>query len=396
MTEAEPKQHPFRLVLLWAIRVLTGFLVFTALLPLIPSGHWVVRSCDFPRLQFLVLGVVPLVLSLWVIAKPAHRREGRIILTASLLVVLWQGWHVLRYTPVWAHSLETGDEHNLRLIVANIDFKNPVKDTSAFELAQQGADAMLLIEIDQAWFDALQDVRAIFPYRIEEIRDEGLGIAFWSRLPFREGEVRFLVSEERPSIHATLITPDDNPIRFIGLHPTPPGLERPDEEGRHHSRIRDAELILTADMVAEDPSSVWIVAGDFNDVAWSHTTRLFETISGLRDPRIGRGLYSTYHAEYPLLRYPIDHIYLSPGTRIKSLSRFPIPGSDHFAMAASIDTRGAYRTQPEAEPEDKTEAQELIREGEEDAEELGEAVDQPGTPDRSGPDRAASKRTRAE
>lgn len=343
-----------------------------------------------------MLGAVPLVLSLWLIAIPPHRREGRIILIASLLVVLWQGGHVLRYTPMWPQSLETSDERTLRLIVANIDFKNPFKDTSAFELAQQGADAMLLIEIDQAWLEALQDVRTIFPYRIEEIREEGLGIALWSRLPLRDGEVRFIVSDERPSIHATIITPDDNPIRFIGLHPTPPGLERPDEEGRHHSRIRDAELILAAEKVAEDPDAVWIVAGDFNDVAWSHTTRLFESISGLRDPRVGRGLYSTYHAEYPLLRYPIDHIYLSPGTRIKSLSRFPIPGSDHFAMATSIDTRGAYRAQPEAEPEEKTEAQELIREGEEDAEELGEAVDEQSTPDRAGPPRDASERTRAE
>lgn len=84
------------------------------------------------------------------------------------------------------------------------------------------------------------------------------------------------------------------------MHPRPPGVQRADEEkdsgieeaaDRQDSDKRDAELLLVATEVKNLGDVPVIVGGDFNDVAWSYTTDLFQRIGGLLDPRVGRGLH---------------------------------------------------------------------------------------------------------
>lgn len=57
------------------------------------------------------------------------------------------------------------------------------------------------------------------------MRGEGLGIVLWSRFPFLEQEVRHLVSERRPYIFVTLDIPGIGPVRYVGTHQVPPGLQ---------------------------------------------------------------------------------------------------------------------------------------------------------------------------
>ncbi len=227
---------------------------------------------------------------------------------------------------------------------------------------------LVLVEVDDAWMQSLASVRERYPYRLEAVRPEGLGIALWSKFALEEGRVEYIVSDDRPSLHARVLLGDGRSFAVNAVHPTPPGLEDGTGE-REDSRERDAELILLARRIADEPRTDRLVVGDLNDAAWSHTTRMFLRISGMIDPRRGRGMYSTYPAELPLLRYPIDHVFVSEGFRVEELRREAAPGSDHLAMYADLRLVESEGVSPDPKPSDQENGHEIIEEGREDARE---------------------------
>ena len=132
--------------------------------------------------------------------------------------------------------------------------------------------------------------------------------------------------------------------------------------GADVSDSRYVELIVVGKAVRASPLP-GIVAGDLNDVAWSHTTRLFQRISGLLDPRIGRGMFNTFHSSLPFLRFPLDHIFHCPDFRVVRLKKLARIGSDHFPVFAelSYEPRAAQPAPPRPEPADHEEAAEKER-----------------------------------
>jgi len=256
-------------------------------------------------------------------------------------------------------------------MVSNLDYENPQPDPVSQQLADEKPDVLLLVEYDEDWQKRLSALQSTFKFHHEEVRGEGLGMALWSNLPIKSSKTRFLVSERRPSLWAELETDSGQKINFIGVHPTPPGLLDSTGEQRRDSRVRDAELILIAKEIAERNDEAWAIAGDFNDVAWSHTTRLFKRVSGLNDPRVGRSFMGTYMAQYPPFRCPIDHVFLSDGFSIETLARKKITGSDHFAMLATVSLKQASGVTSKMESNDSIDAREIVEEGVADAEERG-------------------------
>ncbi len=364
-------------VLLWGSRGCTVALVLATLLPFLPSGSWMVRAWDFPRLQLAAMCLVALL----ALSACTHRfgwTPGIFGFMIALgLAAVWQLSHVAPFTQLWPKRLADADDADFVLLITNLTVDNSKAEDAAETLNRLDVDAILLIEIDSRWARTLAPLRARFTHHVEEIKPDGLGIALWSNIPLEQAEIRYIVSDQRPSIHAELVFSPNQRAQFIGLHPVPPGLPTDDGDDRYDSRIRDAELTKVAAFVGEHTRHTWIVAGDFNDVAWSHTTRLFERISGLEDPRVGRGLFNTYHADRPLLRYPLDHVFVSPSFEVADLQRIRIPGSDHFAVLVGLAFTDGPDAEPNADRDDHGEAEELIQEGHEDAAEEGEGTSNP-------------------
>ena len=316
------------------INFISSVVVFYTLWGLLPRNEWWVRCFDFPRLQFLMLGGLVWLAFIGVIYQNYTQQMSRLndgllfmLLTGSLL---YQAWMVLPYTIFWRKQVMQVDQpdpnHMISLLVSNVLTPNQNYQALIDHVRHYQPDVLVTLETDSHWERALSVIEADYPFVVRVPLDNMYGIHLYSRLPLVHPEVKYLFSPEIPSIHTQVRLRSGQLLRLYCLHPKPP---TPNEAW--DSTLRDAELLVVGDQVAKQRESC-IVAGDLNDVAWSRTTRLFQRMSGLLDPRIGRQFMNTFHVDYLLLRWSLDHVFHSTDFSLVEMKRLDSIGSDHFPV----------------------------------------------------------------
>jgi endonuclease/exonuclease/phosphatase (EEP) superfamily protein YafD len=225
-------------------------------------------------------------------------------------------------------------EADLRIITANVLQQNRRTEVYRELFAALQPDLILLTEPNARWAREMAYLKETYPYVVERPLENTYGMILYSRLKLIDPQVRFLVKDEIPSIKTRVCLRDGRTIWLYAVHPEPPASLKPDRTPRG-SGPRDVELLLLAEELEQLREPV-VVVGDFNDVAWSHTTRLFKRLSRLLDPRRGRGMFNTFHANYRPLRYPLDHLFHSEHMVLIDFKRLPYTGSDHFPIYAAL------------------------------------------------------------
>lgn len=337
--------------------------IVATVLPLYKAPYWWVRMFDFPRAQITLGALVTLALfgvANIGMAEPTRWEWGVFVLLG--LSVAYQTYRMLPYTPVWSEQVveaspEADPDRQIRLVISNVLMENREKGRWLSVIRNANPDVLAAVETDAWWVETASDLEESLPYAVEIPQDDTYGMLVRSRLPIRSHEVRHFVEEAVPSIEVTVELASGEPVRILVLHPRPP---RPDIQ--QDSRLRDAELVMAGREVAgwDEPT---IVAGDLNDVAWSHSTTLFQQLSGLLDPRIGRGLFSTFHADHWWLRYPLDHVFHSDDLALVDIERLPSVGSDHFPMLIQLavdPTRRPLQDGPDLDADDREDAAEAV------------------------------------
>lgn len=349
-------------------RIAGGVLVAATLLPLVRTNRWWVRGFDFPRLQ---VGGAAALGALWGGLMCRRMGRGDRALAALLAgAAAAQAVQIFPYTPlakVEVVGAGGAGKGRLRILTANVLQEN--RETTVLKefIAQREPDVILLTETDEWWERQLRGLETDYPYVVKQAQPNTYGMLLYSKLELVAPQVRFLVKDDIPSIRSLMKLRDGSEITFFGVHPEPPGTMTKNGDIRG-SGPRDVELVLVAKEVEKVRGPV-VVAGDFNDVAWSHTTRLFKRISRLLDPRVGRGMYNTFHADHPFLRYPLDHLFHSDDFALAGFERGPHTGSDHFPILASLmktPAAAAVQEQKPADGSDREEAKEILREGPEE------------------------------
>jgi len=315
---------------LWGLEGIGWLLVVSTLLPFIRSDAGFIRTFDFPRLQVAV-AIVPVLAGLLAFSRDLNA----IVLAVALLACLaYQLTRIAPFTRLHAPQAVSATEATCRsdgrvsILVANVLQDNTDHDALLRLVARHDPDLILLLETDARWRDALAPLRARYPTLVEQAQPNTYGLLFYARLPLENPRIRFLLEDDVPSIRTGVVLPSGERFTFYGVHPRPP---HPGQS----SAPRDAELVIVAHEVREAGGPA-VVAGDLNDVAWSRTTTLFQKISGLLDPRIGRGLFPTFNAKWPMLRWPLDHIFFSDDFLLGRLERLSHIGSDHFPILISL------------------------------------------------------------
>ncbi len=339
-----------------ALTIVSFVLLLATFLPLIKKEYWAFRVFDYPRMQKLALIVLALIGWYFSYIQPDHYFPISIcaLLLIGLVYLITVVWPFTPLSKTMIDRVKGSDHKSLNLLVCNV-YQDNEKYARLLELIEKNnPDIVFLLETDELWKQGVSALTTNYPYSIQIPKDNTYGMLFFSRLPLHNSQTRYLIDPEIPSI-ATEIDFEGQRIQIFGLHPTPPVPQE-----NKTSTDRDAEILLIGKEV-KGHSGPCLVIGDLNDVAWSYTTNLFLKLSGMLDPRRGRGIYSTFNANHLLLRWPLDHIFVSTHFRLSHMKVERHVGSDHFPISIGLVLSAPdNEEQLEADAKDKKVAEKKI------------------------------------
>lgn len=216
---------------------------------------------------------------------------------------------------------------DLVVMFANVERQNTEFAKLVEAVRRETPDIVALAEVDDAWLEALEELRDDYPHQLTFPRDDNFGIALLSRVPLAAGSVEFIGLSGLPSILVT-VEADSGPWRVVVTHPIPPfnafAFER-----------RNQQLAALSREIAGSAIPV-VLLGDLNSTLWSPYLREFRKTSGLQSAASGVRAFYTWPVGMPLLALGLDHCLYSEGVRPAGFRVLGSVGSDHFPILCAL------------------------------------------------------------
>ena len=264
-----------------------------------------------------------------------------LVFVASLVISIGiQAYILFPYTPLAEKAVKSAGEASdnkqsiLSIVVANVWIKNRHADELLTIIDDKDPTFVLTMEVNDWWVKQLKVLKKNYPYSLTFPADNAYGMALYSKIPLNNSQIRFLNHDRVPSFSMTVTLPDSNVFQLCTIHPVAPAPSKypTNVGGEEVALLKEARLIASQSLPT-------MVAGDFNDVGWSHNTTQFADISGLNDVRYGRGMYNTFDAQSLFMRWPLDYVFVSNQFQVLSIERLPKFGSDHFPYYVQLVLR---------------------------------------------------------
>lgn len=311
----------------WRLVSLTVLLAVASVVPLLGKWHWFADLFSHFAGHY---ALIALVLSIDLVRARQIRW-----LPILICVMAIQAPQLLPYwtTPAHERKVQKDTEH-IRVLHFNVNMQNPDPDAVVtwLESEMPNLDVIVLLEVTGSWMAPLEKLRPRFPYHLLDLRNDGSGIAIFSRL--NSETLRFWQSGDShpPSVVLNATTTHKKiPFVLYATHtPAPVSAQR--------SRERNQQLSALAHQIAKEPLANRILVGDLNTTTWSYWFRQLKHISGLRDGQEGFGYNGTWPAKGipSWLGIPIDHTLVSSGIRVADWQTGPALGSDHRPVIATL------------------------------------------------------------
>jgi endonuclease/exonuclease/phosphatase (EEP) superfamily protein YafD len=322
------------------------------------------RIWDFGKIQISLLFLLLFIVNIFLFSNFNY-----LFIIIQLLIVaslFYNSILLIPYTPLY--NVISGNKRpkttiiqmqQINLLSVNVYQYNTNYNKLISLIYTSKPDLVLTMESNKDWENALSEIENEYPFTHKVSLENTYGMHFYSKLKIIKSKTNYFVADDIPSFEINLMSHSGEEFVFFGVHPPPPS---PTEEA--NSKERDGELLSVAKKVKIIQKPI-IVCGDFNNVAWSKSSRLFKKMSNLIDPRIGLGFISTFHAKYRLLRFPIDLFFHSKTIIITQFKTLENINSDHFPVFSSfyIDQSQNEIVKEKLSSDEKKEVTNLIKEG---------------------------------
>jgi len=321
------------------VEVIASFVVLGSFLSLLTNTESrYLKMLDFPRIQFFIAAIVCLILC-WLLTKKWQKHDTVIAVFLAVSIII-QSTYLINYTPLVSRevpdsSAQPKEEDLFSLLITNVKMSNRNAQPLLDIIEKKDPDILLTMEVDKWWDNALKTIEKKYPFTKESINEVTYGMTLYSKMELKNIEELNLNHEKIPTFLCTVTLANGKDIQLMTLHPPPPTYfqELPDNESKE-----EKTMILAGQKVVETKLPI-VLAGDFNDVAWSKTNEMTKANGELNDVRVGRGFYNSFHADIFLMRWPLDHVFVTKEFKLHKLERLPKIDSDHFPIYVELELK---------------------------------------------------------
>ena len=289
------------------------------------SRYWLLELLTHFRIQFVAGAVVLLVVAV------ARRTPGSSFV--ALFVAAANLIPLLPYVLPGASNAQAGQD-SLRIMSANVLFRSNDHGALRALIEREDPDIIGLLEVNDAWMEALAGLTAEYPHSVLRPEDGAYGLALYSRIPVRELQTSPYIQDGTQTALLVEVGIHDERAILTLAHLMAPTSAR-------KAGLRNLQIAKITEMIGTDRGHEQILIGDLNITPWSPYYAQLEEKAGLLNAAGGRGYLPTWRTGFNVLKIPIDHILLSDAFEVRQFRTAAPFGSDHLPIVADVAVRGA-------------------------------------------------------